>query len=358
MRRTLSAAAAGAALLAGAACGSPTEPGRPAFYSAVFLGTPPGAESFTPRAVEGRRVYGVASAGGQSWAAVWSDGAFATLLDPPAGCRAVPVAARRGAVVGQVTCAPPGEAAAPSDAYGWGIGGGVPAGRVAAEPHGFRGVSNAGVVGTLYPRPDFPAAPHRAFLASAGGAVEVLLPPGAQASAAAGIADDGTLAVTALSACAAAGCAESRAAVRARDGTWTILSLPSNAERASAVAVSSAGHVLVHAAGGAEQPYVRFQSRDRLLPVVPGTRVVLEGVNARGQVVGTGVRSVAVPGRGQSEGLLWGGGRQYFLRERILLRDWDVTSAHAIDDQGFVAAMGTETATGRSGAILLVPAGR
>lgn len=349
-------AAAAAAVVLAAACGSPTEPGRPGFYTVTFVGTPPGAETFTPRAVAGRRVYGIAAAGSERWPVVWSDGTFRRLLDPPAGCAALPWAARGGAVVGQVNCGAAGDpGSVPVDAYGWGQGTGLPPGRVVAAPHGYRGVSAAGVVGTVYPRSEFPGRPHRAFLASTSGGVEVLLPPEAGASAAAGIADDGTLAVTALYDCTAAGCGGSRVAVRS-GGAWSVLPLPPGAERAVAVAVSSQGHVLGLAGGSAGQLFVHHQGRTRVLPVVPGTRVVVEGVNARGQVVGTGTRTTAVPGRALAEGILWGGGRQYFLRERIRTEDWEVTSAHAIDDDGFVAATGVHAETGRSGPILLVPA--
>lgn len=355
--RTLRAAALAAALLA-AGCGSPTDPGRPGFYTVVFLGTPPGAEAFTPVAVEGRRVYGVASAGGERWPVVWHDGTFARLLDPPPGCAAVPWAARGGAVVGQVTCGAGGDpAGAPADAFGWGAGPGVPSGRVVAAPHGYRGVSSAGVVGTIRPRGDFPGSTPLAFFVSPSGGVQTLLPPGAEASAAAGIADDGTVAVTAFDDCSPEECVRSRVAVRV-EGEWRDVPLPSRTERAVAIAVSSRGDVLGYASGAAQQPFVRRGGRTRLLPVVPGTQVVVEGVNALGQVVGTGTRAVAVPGRPSSEGLLWGAGRQYFLRERIRTDDWEIPSAHAIDDQGFVAATGVHAASGRSGAVLLVPVGR
>ena len=341
--------AAAAALLAAAACGSPTEPGRPPRYEVLFIGAPPDAESFSPRAVDGRRVYGVATAGERSWAAVWTPAGFARLADPPSGCRVEPRAARGGAVVGQVSCT------VADDVYGWGVGAQVPAGRVAAEPHDFRAVSAAGVVGTLYPRTEFPGGWHRAFRV-AGGGVEVLLPPGAEASEAAGIADDGAVGVTAFTGCTASGCEGSRIAVL-QAGEWRELPVPDGAERAAAVAMSSAGHVLGHATGGLEQAFVVQGRRVRVLPIVPGTRVVLEGVNALGQAVGTGSRA-DLPGRAPSEGIVWGGGLQYNLGERLVTEDWQVTSAAAIDDESFIAGTGIERATGRSGAILLIPLGR
>jgi hypothetical protein len=340
-------------LLAAAACDSPTEP-RPGLYTVVFVGAPADADGFSPLALDGGRVYGIATGGGESWPVVWSAGSFARLPAAAPGCLALPREARGGAVVGVVTCPEPGDASGrPVDAYGWGVGPGVPAGRVAAEPHSFRAISPAGVVGTLYPRAEFPGAPHRAFR-TAGAGIELLLPPGAEQSEAAGIADDGTLAVTAFSECTPEGCAASRVAVLS-GGAWTVLPLE-GARRAVAVAVSSAGHVLGYASGGVESAFVRQGTRTRVLPLVPGTRVVLAGVNARGWAVGTGTRA-AVPGRSEAEGMLWARSRQYFLSERVAGREWEVTSATAIDDADRIAGTGVHRETGQQGAILLLPAG-
>jgi hypothetical protein len=340
---------------AAAGCRSPTEP-APGQYTVVFLGTPADAETFAPRAVVGRRVYGTASGGGATWPVVWSDGTFARLVDFPADCQAEPREARGGAVVGIVVCPPPDEAAGPpDDAFGWGIGPGVPAGRVVAEPHAYQGVSPAGVVGTIQPRTEFPLRAHRAFRV-AGGGVEILLPPGAEASEAAGIATDGTVGATSFRGCTAEGCAESRVAVLVGGG-WTEVPLPNDTDHAVAVAVSSAGHVLGFASGAADAVFVHHLGRTRVLPRVPGTQVVLNGVNARGWVVGTGARPVVV-GRGQSAGIIWGRDRQYFLSERVVGRTWEVTAAEAIDDEDFIAGAGIERETGLQGAILLVPLGR
>jgi hypothetical protein len=90
--------------------------------------------------------------------------------------------------------------------------------------------------------------------------------------------------------------------------------------------------------------------------VVPGTRIVLAGVNARGWAVGTGARPPAA-GRSESEGLLWARGRQYFLGERILDRGWEITSAAAIDDGDRIVGTGRAREGGAEGAVLLVPPG-
>jgi hypothetical protein len=343
-------AATALAVLAAAGCGSPTAPGRPPLYTAVFVGIPPGADAFLPTVVAAGRVYGVASRGAESWVAVWTEqGGFATVLDAGSGCRAAPRAARAGLVVGEVSCGAPDPGGGP-DVRGWIVGAPPPA--APADPHDFSAVSPAGVMGTLFPRAHFPGGVPRAFLLAGSGA-EPLVPPGAEASVAGGVADDGTLAVTALSACAAAGCATARVAVR-RDGRWTVLPLPNGADRATAVAVSSRGHVLGHAGGPVEHVFVRLGNRTRSLPLIPGTRVVVHGVNALGQVVGTATHPPA-PGRLPGAGVLWGRERLYFLSERVAARDWEITSATAIDDEQYVAGTGVHTASGLQGPILLVP---
>jgi hypothetical protein len=345
--RRLARAATALAALAAAGCGSPTAPGIPPLYTVVFVGIPAGADAFLPTVVAGGAVYGVASRGAESWVAVWTEqGGFSTLLDPGPDCRAAPRAARAGVVVGEVACA----AAAGPEVRGWVAGAAVPP--VPSEPHDFSAVSPAGVMGTVFPRAHHPGAVPRAFLLAGPGA-ESLVPPGVEASVAGGVADDGTVAVTALSACTAAGCARSRVAVR-RDGRWTVLPLPDGTDRATAVAVSSLGHVLGYAGGPVEQVFVRQGTRTRFLALIPGTRVVVHGVNALGQVVGTAAHP-PTPGRLPSHGVFWGRERLYFLSERVAARDWEITSATAIDDERYVAGTGVHTASGLQGAVLLVP---
>jgi uncharacterized membrane protein len=325
---------------------------------------PAGAQSFAPRAVAGGRVVGVATDASRAWAVQWTAGGF-SLIGPvvPAGCHSEPTAARGGMTVGQVTCTASGAPAGqPVDAYGWVAGQAVP--RLFAEPYTFTGVSSdgGGVVGTINPRSQFPQAQSRAFL-RLGGTVTELLPPNAIASEAAGISDAGEVVVTAYYDCpdgdGEAGdddCHPSQAMVWSA-GTWTEIPLPRDAERAVAVAVSSEGHVAGYAFGEADGVFLYRISRSDLdgLPVIPGTRVVLTGVNSLPQVVGTGVREVTT-GRATSYGIVWGDERTYDLSERIAgTVSWQITSALATDDDGRIAGTGVNRETGQEGAILLTP---
>jgi uncharacterized membrane protein len=346
------------AVLAGACRDTPTDPSRPRHYDVVFLGVPAGAESFTPRAIAAGRVVGTARAGDVVWAAQWANGVFTRISpDVPANCEAEALGVRLSFTVGQVTCRGAGDT--PVDAYGWTAGvGTLP--RLIAEPYGFVGVDRSvNIVGTVYPPAQFPQGTPRAFLAE-GGTVTFLLPDGAAGSEAAGISDSGFVAVTAYYDCAGQrDCAPSRAVFQDAEG-WLELDLPDGADASMAAAVSSAGHVAGYTSGDADGVFL-YDGPDEefnVLPVVPGTRVQITGVNALGQVVGTGTRLSAAPGQQASYGIVWGDGRQYSIGER--LRDdapWQVTAALATDDEGRIAGTGFNTETGAQGAILLVPPG-
>jgi hypothetical protein len=348
------------ALLAAACNRSPTDPSRPGKFNVTFIGVPADAETFTPRAVTAGRVVGVASDGERNWAVEWVGGTFRRLLaGEPAGCHSEPLSARGAFNVGQVTCTASGDPAGqPVDAYGWATGLAVP--RLFVEPHTFVGVNASGAIaGTVNPAAQFPQAQHRAFYRTGAGVV-VLVPEGATGSEAAGITDAGQVVVTAFFACAEADedCVSSRVMVWSA-GAWTALPTPRGSTRVVAGAVSPAGHVAVYAFGEADQIYL-YDLDDRdldALPVIPGTRVVLVSANARGQVVGTGIRPESTT-REASYGIVWGDQRQYDLSERIVdagTARWHVDAALASDDEGRIAGTGINGDTGQEGAILLVP---
>jgi hypothetical protein len=361
-RPLIRACAAVLAAAAVAGCrGTPTDPARPGTYQVTFIGVPAGAQSFAPRAVAGERVVGVAADANRAWAVQWTAGGF-SLIGPavPAGCHSEPTAARGGATVGQVTCTATGAPAGqPVDVYGWVAGQAVP--RLFAQPYTFTGVTSDGaaVVGTINPSSQFPQAQSRAFLRTGGGVTE-LLPPNAIASEAAGISDAGDVVVTAYYDCpegeADDDCHPSRVMAWNADA-WTEIPLPRDAERAVAVAVSSAGDVAGYAFGEADGVFLYRLSRRDLdaLPVIPGTRVVLAGVNSLPQVVGTGIREETT-GRATSYGIVWGDERTYDLSERIAgTVPWQITSALATDDEGRIAGTGVNRGTGQEGAVLLTP---
>lgn len=351
------------AVAAAAGCrSSPTDPSRPGTYVVTFIGVPADAQSFVPRAVAGGRVAGVAATADRAWAVHWLDGTFARIgPEVPAGCFSEPLAARGPYTVGQVTCTASGTPAGqPVDVYGWALGEGAPP-RLFAEPFTYVAVSSGSVVvGTINPRAQFPTAQSRAFV-RAGGGVTVLLPPGAVASEGVGISDEGDVVVTAYYDCPEDpdnedDCHPSRGMVWTA-GVWTEIPLPRRTERAVAAAVGSRGHVAGYAFGEADGVFLYRIPRHRLrgLPVIPGTRVVLTGANALGQVVGTGVRD-EVAGRVASYGIVWGDERQYDISERIAGGErWLVTSALATDDDGRIAGTGVRVETGEEGAILLSP---
>lgn len=355
-RFALLACACACALLAAACDNSPTDPSRPGEYNVTFLGVPAGAESFTPRAVSGGRVVGTARAGGVAWAVQWANGAFTRIgPDVPASCETEALGVRVAFTVGQVTCYAVGDA--PTDAYGWAAGvGAFP--RLFPEPYTFVDVNrSAAIVGTVNPAAQFPQASPRAFIAE-GATVTLLLPDGAVASEAAGIADDGTVAVTGYYDCTGQrDCAAARAVTRVA-GAWRPVPLPSTAERSVAAAVSSAGHVAGYLGGDVDGVFLYDAPDDDFdeLPVVPGTRVQITGVNALGQITGTGTRQSVAPGQQASYGIVWGDGRQYSISERIDDSvPWVVTAALATDDEGRIAGTGFNTQTGQEGAILLTP---
>jgi|GEM_PF-5526954 len=359
-RSLLRACAAVLALAAAGACkNSPTDPSRPGSFLVTFIGAPAGAESFTPRTVADGRVAGVAVDGDQARAVQWIAGTFSPIgPSVPAGCHSEPTAARGSYTVGQVTCTASGApAGTPVDAYGWLSGEAVPP-RLFAEPFTYVGVTTGGtVVGTINPRAQFPQAQSRAFVRT-GGSAAVLLPPGSIASEAVGVTEAGDVVVTAYYDCqdeTTEGCFPSRA-LAWKAGVWTDIPVPRTFGRAVAAAVSPEGHVAGYVFGEANGVFLyRLPRRDLDgLPVIPGTRVLLSGANARGQVVGTGIRMET--GRAASYGIVWGDERQYDLSERITGPDrWLVTSALATDDDGRIAGTGVHRRTGQEGAILLVP---
>lgn len=346
------------ALLATACDGSPTDPSKPDTFTVTFIGVPADAQSFMPRAVTGGRVVGAASDGASTWAVEWQDGVFRRLLPAaPAGCHTEPLAARGAYTVGQVTCTASGDPAGrPVDAYGWRAG--ESAARLFAEPYTFVAVNADGAVaGTINPRAQFPQAQHRAFVRTSTG-VTVLMPDGASASEAAGITDAGEVVVTAWYTCLFEDedCLPSRVHVWS-NGAWTEIPTPRDAGRIVAGAVSPEGHVAVYAFGETDQVFLyEIQDRDLdALPVIPGTRVLLVSANARGQVIGTGIRPEE-SARQASYGIIWGADRQYDLSERIGgVTGWNISSALATDDEGRIAATGTSLADGTQGPILLVP---
>ncbi len=355
-RVVLLACACALAALAAACDGSPTDPSRPGDYDVVFLGLPADAESFTPRAVSGGRVVGTARGGGAAWAVQWAGGAFTRIgPDVPASCESEALGARVAFTVGQVTCRGVGDT--PTDAYGWAAGvGALP--RLFAQPYGFVDVNRTAVIaGTLYPPAEFPQGAQRAFHVQ-GTTTGLLLPDGAVRSEAAGVSDSGSVAVTAYYDCAGRrGCVASRALVW--QGGWAEVPLPGNADGTLAAAMSSAGHVAGYVLGDLAGVFLYNAPRDDMeeLPVVPGTRVQVTGVNARGQIVGTGTRLSAAPGQQPSYGIVWGDGHQYSISERINNgAPWQVTAALATDDEGNIAGTGFNPETGEEGAILLVPA--
>jgi hypothetical protein len=355
-RFALLACACAGALLAAACDGSPTDPSRPGEYDVQFLGVPAGAESFTPRALSAGRVVGTARAGNVAWAVQWANGAFTRMgPDVPAECESEALGARVAFTVGQVTCYGVGDT--PTDAYGWAAGvGALP--RLFAQPYGFVDVNRSAViVGTLYPPAQFPQGTQRAFQVQ-GTATALLLPDGAVSSEAAGISDDGAIAVTAYYDCAGLrGCAASRALVWS-GGAWLEVPLPANADRSVAAAASSDGHVAGYTLGDVDGVFLYDAPDDDfdVLPVVPGTRVQITGVNALEQIVGTGIRQSAAPGQQASYGIVWGDGHQYSISERINGdAPWQVTAALATDDEGRIAGTGFNPETGEEGAILLVP---
>lgn len=347
------------AVFAAACKGSPTDPSKPDTFTVTFIGVPADAQSFTPRAVaEGGRVVGTASDGASSWAVEWQGGVFRRLLpSAPAGCHTEPLAARGAYTVGAVTCTASGNPAGqPVDAYGWIAGQSGP--RLFPEPYTFVGVNASGAVaGTINPPTQFPQAQSRAFVLSSGG-VTVLLPDGAAGSEAAGITDAGEVVVTAFYVCLFddEDCVASRVMVWSA-GAWTEPRVPRGSSRVVAGAVSPGGHVAIYAFGETDQVFL-YEIEDRdvdPLPVIPGTRVVLMSANARGQVIGTGIRPETT-GRETSYGIIWGAERQYDLSERIGgVTAWHISSALASDDEGRIVGTGTHVADGLTGPILLVP---
>lgn len=364
IHRALSrACAAAAAVLAMAACdGSPTDPSRPGRYTVTFLGVPAGATGFAPRAVAAGRVVGAAPGAGSTRAFQWINGGFQVIGPAPRpGCHSEPTAARGAFTVGHTLCTSTGEPGAqPVDASGWAVG--VPAPqRLFPEPYTFTGVSAGGmVVGTVNPSAHFPRGQHRAF-AVVNGAATILVPEGAAGSEAAGVTDAGDVVVTAYYVCPqdAEDCAMSRVMVW-NAGAWTAVPIPRNTTRTVAAAVSADGHVAGYAFGEADQAFLYDIPDDDVdpLPIIPGTRVLLAGVNSlgSGQVVGTGIRPESAA-RQASYGIAWGDGRQYNLSERIIGSQpgWHVSAALATDDQGWIAGTGTHAETGQDGAIVLIP---
>jgi hypothetical protein len=357
-RSALLACTCALAVLAAACDGSPTDPSRPGEYNVVFLGLPAGAESFTPRAVSGGRVVGTARAGNVVWAVQWAGGGFTRIgPDVPAACESEALGARVAFTVGQVTCYGVGDA--PTDAYGWAAGvGALP--RLFAQPYGFVDVNRSAViVGTLYPPAQFPQGAQRAFQVQ-GTTTRLLLPEGAVRSEAVGVSDSGAVALTAYFDCAGQrGCMATRAMVWTGID-WTEVPLPDDADRIVAAAASSAGHVAGYVIADVDGVFLYDAPDDDLdeLPVVPGTRVQVTGVNSRGQIVGTGIRQSAAPGQQPSYGIIWGDGHQYSLSERIDDGGpWQVTAALATDDEGNIAGTGFNPETGEEGAILLIPSG-
>jgi uncharacterized membrane protein len=350
------------ALLAGACTDSPTDASKPDSFTVLFMGVPADAQSFTPTAVTGGRVVGTASDGGSAWAVEWQAGSgFRRLLPAaPAGCHSEPLAARGASTVGAVTCTASGDPAGqPVDAYGW-VAGQAGAPRLFAEPYTFTGVNASGaIVGTVNPAAQFPQGQHRAFLHTSAG-VTVLVPDSAIGSEAAGITDAGEVAVTAWYACPADADDEDCPVRRVKvwsNGTWTEPHIPGDVPQLVAGAVSSGGHVAIYGFGRADQVFLyEIEDRDlEALPVIPGTRVVLMSANARGQVIGTGIRP-ETDGRQTSYGIIWGADRQYDLSERIDgVAEWHISSALASDDEGRIAATGINLDDGLQGPILLVP---
>lgn len=341
-RIPISRALLAAALFAAACNDSPTDAVRPGSYDATRLGAPAWADTFEPEAVDGTRVVGAATTGGRSLAVLWMAGTFSRVgPEPAAGCDSRATAVSGTVIVGEVTCG--------TDAYGWAT---TLSGRAIAGPHTFADVNASG---TIVGSRAGPEAARRAFILRNGQVTE-LLPPGATGSEAAGISDEGDVAVTAYAACGDEGCEESYVAVW-RNGTWTTVPLPRGASRAVAYAVSSAGHVLGRGMGRQDPLFVWQRDEDlQGLPVVPGTRVEVNGISELGQVVGAGVRPdfPAQP----THGIVWGGEREYYLSDRIRGEDgdsWLIDAALAIDDDGRIAALGTHERTGESAALLLVP---
>jgi hypothetical protein len=355
-RSTLLACTCALAVLAAACDRSPTDPSRPGEYDVQFLGLPAGAESFTPRALSAGRVVGTARAGNVAWAVQWSAGTFTRIgPDVPAACETEALGARVAFTVGQVTCYGLGDT--PTDAYGWAGGvGALP--RLFAQPYGFVDVNRSAVIaGTLFPPAQFPQGDQRAFQVQ-GTSTTLLLPPGAVSSEAAGISDAGAVAVTAYFDCAGQrGCVPSRAMLW-DGGAWVEVPLADDADRAVAAAMSTEGHVAGYTIGDVDGVFLYDLPDDDFdeLPVVPGTRVQITGVNAWGQIVGTGIRLSVAPGQQPSYGIVWGDGHQYSLSERIDDGGpWQVTAALATDEEGNIAGTGFNPETGEEGAILLIP---
>jgi hypothetical protein len=362
LHRPLLRACAGlcAALAASACDRSPTDPSRPGQYEVTFLGVPAGAESFTPRAVSAGRVVGTARAGGVAWAVQWAAGTFTRIgPDVPAGCESEALGARGPYTVGEVTCrAAAGDV--PVDAYGWTAGiGALP--RLFAAPYAFVDVSGTTIIaGTVNPRAQFPTAEARAFRVE-NAVAALLLPPGAIDSEAAGVSDAGAVAVTGYFDCAVEDddCARARVFVWS-GGAWTEVPLPRGATSAVAAAVSSEGHVAGYSQGGGGGVFLwEIEDRDLdLVPVVPGTRVEITGVNRLGQIVGTGTRTASAPGRLPSYGIIWGDDRQYSISERIVGNvRWQVTAALGTDDDGRIVGTAVDPESGQEGAVLLTPLG-
>lgn len=322
---------------------SPSGPVRPESpYGVVYLGAPAGASFFTPAGVDRLVVVGRAEFGGQSRAVLWQGGAFDEIgPPPPAGCSSEALAISGAYTVGTVRCA--------DDVYGWSYPDDL--GRAYPLPHELRDVNATGVaVGTVYPAP-FPEVRRRAFVRERG-SVRELLPPGATASEAVGIADDGSVAVNAFSACDEQTCAERRVFLL-REGEWIEVPRPGSSPRRGATAVSSDGRVVGRVEAG--EPFIwRPRRRVRAMSVIPGTQVDVRGVNARGLVVGTASTDAAL-GRAD-RAVAWGAGRQYLLTERLADGSpWQVEAAMAIADDGEIAGVGFDASTGRRGAILLTP---
>ncbi|HEX8394951.1 MAG TPA: hypothetical protein VF665_21575 [Longimicrobium sp.] len=335
-----------AVVLAAGCNRSPSGPVRPETYGVEFLGTPAGATAFIPADVDTGVVVGRADFPARSRAVQWRDGSFTAIgPEPGAGCLSEALATSNFYVVGIVRCA--------QDVYGWSYPDDL--GRADARPYEFRDVNASGVVvGTVNPAP-FLEPRRRAFVRERGGLRE-LLPPGATASEAVGVANDGSVAVNAFSACTELVCAERRVFLL-REGEWLEVPRPGVSPRRRGHAVSSDARVAGKVDEG--EPFLwRPRTRVRALSVIPGTRVEVRGVNRQGLVVGTARTDLSL-GRPDRAVAWGGGGRQYLLTERLQPGSpWQVEEAVGIDDQGEIAAIGTDPGTGRRGAILLTPPAR
>ena len=339
-----------ALLLWTTACDSPTEPGRPRRYEAVFIGSPGGALFFTPLDVDSGRIVGFAETPAGPRAYQWASGVFSPVGPAPApGCSTIAYAVRLGRTAGQTICPAPGTPAV--DVSGWVVPG-PPSGRIDAAPHGFRALASGGpLAGTRYPGPEWPVTQRRAFIYQAG--ITELVPPEAQGSEAVGISDENEVAVTAFSICPTPGCVTSQAAAWS-EGHWRMIPLPQGATEAQAVAMSSDGDVAGNATGAFDQPF-RWSRGDGLRPlvVIPGATAHAADVNRLEQVVGSLRRGG--PLSTEVEGVIWFEDRIYPLSERVRGEGWRIREAVLVDDQRNIVAFGRNDTTGQDGLLILVP---